>query len=477
MNTLIALFISLSVRHAKIAHSIRTGVLGYLMTTLFVLLALLLRFTIAPIDAGLQYVTFFPAVVIASIIAGYRAGLLATFIGMCFANYFFTAPYYSFAHEALKLSASGNLIFVLDGIILSFTIELVHGFLQRYAMQLAEVRISEQALNALNVQLSNYISQLEVNEQALRKFAALIESSDDAIISKSLAGIIQSWNHGAEIIFGYTAAEIIGQSMTTLIPADHLDEEPEILAKIARGEKVSHFETVRRCKDGSLINISATISPIFDAHGTVVGVSKIARNITERKQLEAKVNQLAFYDPLTSLPNRRLLYDRLKQLLATNKRSGCYAALLFIDLDNFKPLNDLYGHDAGDVLLQEVANRLRNIVRAIDTVARFGGDEFVVLLNELAVDNSIASSEASLIGEKIRAKISEAYALQVNTSEATTVRVIAHCCSASIGIALFRHQHETADAILKRADTAMYQAKHHGRNVICFSAAPGKEIA
>ncbi len=469
MNNLIALLLTLSVRHAKIVRSIRSGFLGYLITIILVLLALLLRFAIAPIDAGLQYVTFFPTVTLASIIAGYRAGLMATLIGMIFANYYFTAPFYSFTHESLKFTSWGNLVFVLDGIILSFAIELVHGFLHRYEIQLSETMAAKASLIDLNTQLSNVIVKLELNEHVLHQYEAIIESSDDAIISKSLDGIIQSWNHGAEIIFGYSADEIIGQPMTTLMPLDRLDEEAVILAKISQGEKVDHFETVRKCKNGRLINISATISPVIDAQGKVVGVSKIARNITERKQFEEKILHLAFYDPLTSLPNRRLLYDRLNQLLATSKRSGRYAALLFIDLDNFKPLNDIYGHDAGDVLLMEVANRLLNIVRAIDTVARFGGDEFVVLVNELDSDKSVATTETNSIGEKIRFKISESYSLRIKMGDAKADKVIEHSCTASIGIALFHGHDETADEIIKRADTAMYQAKHQGRNFICFS--------
>jgi PAS domain S-box-containing protein len=275
----------------------------------------------AAVDVGLQYVTFFPTVTIAAIVAGYKGGFFATFIGMIFATYFFTPPYYSFTDEALKFASWGNLVFVLDGIILSLAIELMHRFRQNYHLKLIDAEDSERQVTVLNQRLSEHIIKLEVNQQVLRKYESIIESTNDAIIGKNLDGIIQSWNHGAEVLFGYTTAEVIGKPMTMLFPADRMDEESEILSRISQGEKVDHFETVRQCKDGSLIHISATISPIFDLQGRVVGVTKIARDITERIKQEDEIRQLAFYDPLTSLPNRRLLYGRLNQVLAARSLS------------------------------------------------------------------------------------------------------------------------------------------------------------
>lgn len=181
-------------------------------------------------------------------------------------------------------------------------------------------------------------------------------------------------------------------------------------------------------------------------------------DITERKQMEAQVRELAFYDALTKLPNRRLLNDRLSQAMSASQRSGRYCALLFLDLDNFKPLNDTHGHVVGDLLLIEVANRLKNCVREIDTVARFGGDEFVVILNDLDMNKAESASQAEIVAEKIRTSLSAPYSLAIK-QEGKAETTIEHHCTASVGMALFINHEESQDDILKLADTAMYQAK------------------
>ncbi len=193
-------------------------------------------------------------------------------------------------------------------------------------------------------------------------------------------------------------------------------------------------------------------------HGTI-------QDITERKLMEDQVRQLAFYDSLTELPNRRLLGDRLNQTLIAGRRTGSYGALMFLDLDNFKPLNDKYGHAIGDLLLVEVARRLTQCVRKADTVSRFGGDEFVVMLCELSHNRADATEQSRVVAEKIRASLSECYALPVRI-EAGTLTTIEHCCSASIGVQVFNCAETTADLILKGADAAMYQAKDAGRNMV-----------
>lgn len=185
-------------------------------------------------------------------------------------------------------------------------------------------------------------------------------------------------------------------------------------------------------------------------------------DITERKQMEAQINQLAFYDSLTKLPNRRLLNERLSQAMSDSKRSGRYCALMFLDLDNFKPLNDTYGHAVGDLLLIEVANRLKNCVREIDTVARFGGDEFVVILNDLSMDKTESASQAELVAEKIRTSLSSPYLLLIK-HEGKADATIEHHCTASVGVALFINHLANQDDILKLADKAMYQAKESKR--------------
>jgi diguanylate cyclase (GGDEF)-like protein/PAS domain S-box-containing protein len=234
---------------------------------------------------------------------------------------------------------------------------------------------------------------------------------------------------------------------------------------LERGE-TSVFEESGNVQ-GKLLVLEVHKTPFVDDNGTVIGTVGSGRDITERKQMEAQVQQLAFYDPLTLLPNRRLLNDRLSQAMAVSKRSSCYGAVMFLDLDNFKSLNDLYGHASGDLLLIEAAQRLSRCVREADTVARFGGDEFVVMINELAADRTSSGAQARLIAEKIRATLSEPYRLTVKREGETEIHHDHHC-TVSIGVALFIDHLLSQDDILLLADTAMYQAKEDGRNTVRF---------
>ncbi|MFH2134710.1 MAG: EAL domain-containing protein [Pseudomonadota bacterium] len=184
----------------------------------------------------------------------------------------------------------------------------------------------------------------------------------------------------------------------------------------------------------------------------------MVQDITLRKQSEDEIHRLAFYDTLTGLPNRRLLQERLLQSMSISARSGKHGAVMFIDLDNFKSLNDTQGHDVGDELLQEVATRLTRNVREGDTVARLGGDEFVVALESLSGVEKEAANQAETIAEKIRAELSQPYQL----------KTVEHNSSPSMGVSLFRGHQNSIDEVLKQADLAMYQAKSTGRNRVCF---------
>ena len=189
--------------------------------------------------------------------------------------------------------------------------------------------------------------------------------------------------------------------------------------------------------------------------------AKIQERTEELMKSEGKLQALAFYDALTNLPNRRLLADRLSQAQVISKRSGCYGAVLFMDLDNFKPLNDTYGHTIGDLLLIEVAHRLKTCVREMDTVARFGGDEFIVLLSELGSDKEASKGQAIAVAEKIRHLLSHPYLLKISSDT-----IVEHHCTASIGLTLFLGNDATEDEIFSQADNAMYQAKEKGRNTV-----------
>jgi diguanylate cyclase (GGDEF)-like protein len=198
--------------------------------------------------------------------------------------------------------------------------------------------------------------------------------------------------------------------------------------------------------------------------------ANLARIDAERKQAEENVRQLAFYDSLTNLPNRRLFSDRFEQAMLASKRSGCYGALMVLDLDNFKQLNDTYGHVVGDLLLIEVAHRLKGCVRELDTVVRFGGDEFIVMLVDLDVDSTEAILQAESIAEKIRSKLSNVYQLTIRNDENADTK-IEYQCTASIGVVMFIKNEKAAseDDFFRYADAAMYQAKAAGRNSIRFS--------
>ena len=198
--------------------------------------------------------------------------------------------------------------------------------------------------------------------------------------------------------------------------------------------------------------------PLKDAGGQIIGINVVAEDITERKAAEEEIKRLAFYDSLTQLPNRRFLLDRLRQALAVSTRTHLYGALLFIDLDNFKVLNDTLGHDQGDRLLQQVARRLVTCVRESDTVARFGGDEFVVMLEHLIGGQQSPEIQARIVAEKILGSLARPYLLSGQE----------YIITPSIGVTLFLNHRDTVDQLLKQADLAMYQAKAAGRSTFRF---------
>lgn len=253
---------------------------------------------------------------------------------------------------------------------------------------------------------------------------------------------------------------------TALVHEEDREHMLERLRKCLNGSGPYHSEHRMRRADGRIIWVRDRADVAErDAQGQAQRVIGSVTDITRRKQNEEQIHQLAFYDPLTKLPNRRLLHDRLGQAMAAGQRSGHYGAVLMMDLDNFKTLNDCHGHHAGDLLLQQVSQRLRACVRQSDTVARFGGDEFVVILTALGTVPNTAGALARLVGEKVRATLSAPY-LITRTDSPDTHGVIEHHSSASVGITLFQGQQASADEVLRMADSAMYAAKEGGRNQV-----------
>ena len=314
------------------------------------------------------------------------------------------------------------------------------------------------------------ITERKQTQDMLSKFSIAVEQSPASVVITDLKGTIQYVNPRFTQITGYSSAEALGQNPRILSSmqtahATYVD----MWNRITSG-KLWQGELHNKRKNGDLYWEEINVAPVMNPAGVMTHYVAVKTDITERKELEEKVHQLAFHDALTQLPNRHLLNDRLRQSMASSKRSHLYGALMFLDLDNFKPLNDLHGHDVGDLLLIEVADRLKHCVRGIDTVARFGGDEFVVILDELAAGEAESTLQAGQVAEKIRLALAEPYLLAL-TAPGRATRTVQHHCSASIGVALFvDHEDRLAD-IFKWADTAMYLAKAAGRNQVRFHAA------
>jgi diguanylate cyclase (GGDEF)-like protein len=229
---------------------------------------------------------------------------------------------------------------------------------------------------------------------------------------------------------------------------------------VAQGKAILHSASQAKDELGDL-------SRNFDAMAVKL-VSELRTEIVERKHAEEQIRHLAYYEPLTNLPNRRLLYDRLNQAMASSKRNGRHCALIFLDLDNFKSLNDVYGHGAGDLLLVEIAHRLTKSVRGVDTVARVGGDEFVVVLSELLADRDQSVSLVAVLAEKILATLCTPF-LTTLDQEGHADITVEHHGGASMGVVLFRGDELNQEQILKAADHAMYRAKDAGGNHVVFA--------
>jgi len=429
----------------------------FILTVGIMVLALLVRLAIAPVNAGLQYVTFFPAVTLAAIFAGYRAGLLATLIGILFATYFFIPPYYSLHQEILKLGVWSNLVFLIDGVIVSLSIEAMHRYRKKSEEELIEVKNAHQLTEELNKQLDILLVKQKHIEQDLRISSAAFDAQDGIMITDT-NGLILRVNQAFTEITGYSAEEAVGQNPRFLKSGRH---DAAFYAAMWESIKTTgkwSGEIWDRRKNGEIFPKWLTITKVSSPDGMTTHYVSSQTDITARKASEDKIHNLAFYDPLTQLPNRRLLLDRLHQTLATSVRNGRNAALLFIDLDKFKKLNDTMGHDVGDMMLMQVAERTTSCVRECDTVARLGGDEFIVMLTDLNEKLNDAAAQAKQVGRKILDALGQVYYL--NGHE--------HLSSASIGIAVINEHSKKEDDLLKQADIAMYQAKKAGRNTLRF---------
>jgi diguanylate cyclase (GGDEF)-like protein/PAS domain S-box-containing protein len=302
------------------------------------------------------------------------------------------------------------------------------------------------------------ISERKQADNEMRVTATAFESQEGIAITDA-EFVALRLNRAFTEMTGYSNEDAVGQS-TNLLDTEHhsVDFIADMWSRIHDSGTWGGEVWVRRKHNGAF-QANLIITSVKDAQGIVTNYVVTLTDITQRKATEEKVQYLAFYDPLTGLPNRQMLHDRLQLALSSSARSGNGGALLFLDLDHFKILNDTLGHDVGDKLLQQVGKRLVGCVRESDTVARLGGDEFVVILENLSHIADEAAREADLVSEKILAALNQPYQLGEHK----------YSNSSSIGVTLFAsNQPQSRETLLKQADIAMYQAKKAGRNSLCF---------
>ncbi len=328
-----------------------------------------------------------------------------------------------------------------------------------HAFTIEEKRMLDELAGDLGYGIVTLRTREERNraEEQIRIAATAFEAQEGILITDVNQTILRV-NRAFTEITGYLGEEVMGASPRLLKSTLH---EPEFYAAMwdqIRHEGAWQGEIWNRRKNGVDFPVWLNITAVTNSRNEVTHYVGTMTDITERKESEKRIEHLAFYDLLTDLPNRRLLMDRLSQAMMGSARSRRFGALLFIDLDNFKILNDTCGHDTGDQLLIEVARRLHTCVREGDTISRLGGDEFVIMLEDLNESSAEAAGQAKVVGEKVLERLNHPY----------TVTDRLHHSTPSIGITLFCGTDSSVDELLKQADIAMYQAKTAGRNTLRF---------
>ena len=408
--------------HAKLPSPLR-----YVLAGAIFVLALVVRYLVIPVESGLAFMTFYPAMIVCFYLFGIGPGAFVTILSAAVGHHIFIAPFWTFLAIAPGDIAVFN--FIVSAFLVGFAVKRLQDYAEQAVSSMVELRIA----------------------------AAAFDSRESMMITDA-NGVILRINKAFTESTGYTAEEAVGQT-PRLLKSDRQD--PEFYRAMWESIHLTgswQGEIWDRRKDGEIYPKWLTISAVKGDNGLVTHYVGSHIDITARKVAEEKIQHLAFYDHLTDLPNRLLLMDRLKQAVVSNARSGRLGALLFIDLDNFKSLNDTLGHYMGDLLLQQVTKRLESSVREGDTVARLGGDEFVVMLLGLTENPFDAAAQTESVGEKILLSLSQPYQLEKH----------AFHCTASIGIALFKDTEQSNDELMKQADIALYQAKKAGRNTLRF---------
>lgn len=327
--------------------------------------------------------------------------------------------------EVLKTAAI-TVLFVLSTLVMFWFI------LRAWRLQLTAV----EALNNAN--------QTLLVEQNFSQ--AVFESSPFAMYVRDHKGFVKHWNPAAERLFGWSELELLGKPIPS-VPLEKIKESEGFRLRVLNGESILQYETQRKKRDGTLFDLSNTSTPLRHHSGEIDGFLTIALDITDRKASETQIEFLAYRDVLTGLPNRLLLLDRFHQAVAHADREACQVALLFLDLDSFKTINDSLGHAVGDAMLIGVADRLAQCVRGGDTISRQGGDEFMIILSDLRGRESI-TPVLRMIRERLQA------VFEIEGHKLTT--------AASIGVSIYPDDGKDFETLLKKADTAMYRAKGGG---------------
>jgi diguanylate cyclase (GGDEF)-like protein/PAS domain S-box-containing protein len=312
-------------------------------------------------------------------------------------------------------------------------------------------------LSTIEVALYKHKIDREVKERE-EQFRAIVERSFDTIVNIDLDGKITYISPAVERISGFRPDEMVGESIFSYIVDAEVNSVARLFARNIQGETVGAIENRLLCKNGSYIYIESNSLPIVK-DGEIIGIQAIFRDISERKKIELDLQHMATHDYLTDLPNTRLFLEHLEKALARARRSGLFVALLYVDLDGFKQVNDTYGHTVGDHLLRLVAERLESSVRKADIVSRLGGDEFAVLMTDLQNLQSV-----DVLAERLQAEMQLPFTLEGSVTSLTV----------SIGISSFPTDTQEATALIRNADRAMYYSKSLGKNR--YSHFLGKEM-
>ena len=390
--------------------------------------ALLVRLAIAPVEGGIQYVTFFPAVAISAVIGGIWPGLFSALLGALLATFWFWPPFRGLTFDFGYHMVLSNTVFLIDAVLVCTSIEAMHRFYRKFVDA----------------------------ERELSLAASVFQNSAEGIVVTDENSIILSVNPAFSQITGYAPEEAIGQKIS-LLRSQHHDKKfygemwSELLQNGCWQGKIWN-----RRKNGETFLEWTTINRIANGGGPIRYVA-VFHDITELHIKEEYIRHIAFHDALTGLPNRVLLQDRLTHAIERARRDNTCLLVAFIDLDRFKEVNDTLGHDVGDLLLQEVAGRIKGRLRASDTAVRMGGDEFVILMED--VD---AKEQCTILADDLITGISRPMQLRGHEVQV----------GASIGMALYPEDGTNLTELMKHADTAMYAAKSAGRNTYRFFMNP-----